>query len=154
MRNALIAVVLAASLAAACSDGPDDDVVEEAVNPNRPQIIEELPVVPGAILRDTTGTAESERREYFVGASLDSVSRFYRGSLTAAGWREVNFLGDSTVFDLHMQKDSQSLWIHANPGGPQFRNLTIFTVLASGAIAPGTPVADTLPRRRGDPRPR
>lgn len=149
----LISAALASLLAAGCRGEEPADEEPEAINPNRVRIIDSLPMLPRVIVRDTTGTAESERRVYFTtSAGLDSVARFYRRSLAAAGWREVNFLGDSTVFDLTMRKDSLSLWVHGTPAPPPLVNATHFTILAAGTITPGT-LPDTLPRRRGAPRP-
>lgn len=135
MRYPLILGLLAV-LSTACADRETND--DPPVNPNRSRVLALVPVFPGAVLTDTTGSPEAERFAYMSSASFDSVSRFYRREMPADGWSVMNDLGDSTIMNLYLRKDSATVWIRAVPreGGG-----TVFELLSS--TISGTP-RDTM----------
>jgi len=102
----------------------------------RPQIIKDFPTLPGAIVTDTAGSEDAERRSYLSQVAFDSVRSYYRRMLAAQGWMIIGDRGDSVELDLYTRKDSQTVWVHIRRLGPV---ATEYTLIANGGQStPGT----------------
>lgn len=131
MRSTVIPALLLALCAAACEGGtPDQD---QAPSPRgRARVIHDIPVRPGAIIVDTTGTVEAERATYRTPEAFDTVTNYYKQLLPRLGYQILNQRGDSAILDLYSRKERRDLWMHfeRRPIG------TEWTVLGSAAPVP------------------
>jgi len=125
-------LTLAATACKAKDDAPPPPVMV------RPMIIGDIPALPGAIVTDTTGTEDAERRSYLSQLPFDSIRNYYRTMLPARGWAVIGDRGDSVELDLYTRKGAQTVWVHIRRMGLQ---ATEYTVIANGGESlPGTPV--------------
>lgn len=106
----------------------------------RPQIIKDLPPLPGVIVTDTAGSDDAERRSYLAQVSFDSVRSYYRTMLPAQGWAIIGDRGDSTELDLYTRKGVQTVWVHIKRLGAR---ATEYTVIANGGASTGGVPVDT-----------
>ena len=104
----------------------------------RPEILKDIPALPGAIVTDTAGSEDAERRSYSSRVAFDSVRNYYRTMLPAQGWAVFGDRGDSVELDLYTRKGAMTLWVHIKRTGPL---ATEYTLIANaGPSTPGTPV--------------
>lgn len=107
----------------------------------RPQILKDIMSLPGAIITDTTGSEDAERRSYLSQVTFDSVRSFYRTTLPVQGWAIIGDRGDSVELDLYTRKGVQTVWVHMKRLGPM---ATEYTIIANGGQA-STGTRDTVP---------
>lgn len=121
--------------AAACK--PKDEV-PPPLAVLRPEILKDIPTLPGAIVTDTAGSEDAERRSYLSQLRFDSVQSYYRTMLPAQGWAVIGDRGDSVELDLYTRKGALTLWVHLKRLGTM---ATEYTLIANaGQSTPGTPV--------------
>ena len=136
------AAALLAVGAAACKAKDD---TPQPLGMVRPEILGDFPALPQAIITDTTGSEDAERRSYLSQVSFDSVRSYYRTMLTAQGWNIIGDRGDTVEQDLYTQKGAQTVWVHIKRVGSK---ATEYTLIANGGQStPGTP-RDTTKRQR------
>jgi len=125
-------LTLAATACKAKDDAPPPPVMV------RPLIIKDIPALQGAIITDTTGTEDAERRSYLSQLPFDSIRSYYRTMLPALGWAIIGDRGDSMELDLYTRKGVQTVWVHVKRLSLR---ATEYTVIANGGESlPGTPV--------------
>jgi hypothetical protein len=132
MRTLLFPTLAAALLtlaAAACkakNDAPPPPAVQRAA------ILKDVPALPAAIITDTAGAEDAERRSYLSQVGFDSVRSYYRTMLPARGWAIIGDRGDSVELDLYTRRGSQTLWVHIKRLGSR---ATEYTLIASESPA-------------------
>jgi hypothetical protein len=142
MRTLLLTAVAAALLAAGCRiDRRPGDRAPTAV---RPDILREFWFIPGSRVRDTTGSAEAQRKQLTAAMPLDTVRAIYRERLAAMGWRLLSDVGDTLQVAMHARKDSSLVWLNLERSGP---GLTTYTVIGARA-RPDTTRPEMLPAPR------
>jgi hypothetical protein len=141
MRTARYLAAAAALLTLAAPACKAKDNVPQPLAMVRPHIIKDIPALPGAIVTDTAGSEDAERRSYLSQLPFDSVRNYYRTMLPAQGWAIIGDRGDSVELDLYTRKDAQTVWVHIKRVGSR---ATEYTVIANGGQSiPGVPVDTT-----------
>jgi len=93
--------------------------------PPRAQVLRDVPVYPGSMAMDTTGTLDAEQRRFAVAARFDSVTAFYRGRLPALRWQFMGGRSDSTQLDMLAQRGDTNLWLHIEKAGEHSSQYTL-----------------------------
>jgi hypothetical protein len=141
MRTPSILAVAAALLMVAAAGCKPKDELPQPLGVLRPEILKDIPALPAAIVTDTAGSEDAERRSYLSQVSFDSVQSYYRTMLPAQGWAIIGDRGDSLELDLYTRKGGQTLWIHIKRLGLR---ATEYTLIASAGSATAVPPADSV----------
>jgi hypothetical protein len=80
-------------------------------------VLARVPILVPAVLTDTTGTEDTDRRSFLVDMPFDTVAAYYRRMLPASGWLIMNDRGDSTILDLYARRGDTTVWVHVEPRG-------------------------------------
>ena len=106
----------------------------------RPQILKDIPALPRAIVTDTAGSVDAERRSYVSQLAFDSVRSYYRTMLPAQGWTIIGDRGDTLELDLYTRKGDLTLWVHIKRLGTM---ATEYTLIANGGQSTPAAPGDT-----------
>ena len=127
MRTATFAcLAMVLPVLAACGR---DRAPEAPPPPPRAQVLRDVPVYPGSIAMDTTGTVDAEQRRFAVAARYDSVTEFYRRRLPALRWQFMGGRQDSTQLDMLAQRGDTNLWLHVEKIGSRSSQ---YSLIATG----------------------
>jgi hypothetical protein len=136
MRKTIFGFAVFAAAAAGCAR-PDSAATRAAV---RPHYLADVPVIPGSVVLDTTGTPDADHAVLRTLAPMDSVVAFYRRALPAHGWHIVADMADAAHASLYATRDDKPLWIQIrNAGSMSEVNLTAAGVSGQDTAVRGAP---------------
>jgi hypothetical protein len=137
MRVRIVLIAVAGlAVAAGCSRQERPEAA-----PPRPDWLRDVPLIAGAALVDTTGTADAQHEVAVTAHAMDSVAAFYRVRLRTLGWKLMADHGDTASRSLYFVRNAYPLWINleAQEGG------TRLTFVAAGIAKPAAPT-ESRPR--------
>jgi hypothetical protein len=140
MRTPSYLSVVAALLTLAAPACKPKDEDPQPLAALRPEILKDIPALPGAIVTDTAGSDDAERRSYVSQLRFDSVQSYYRTMLPAQGWAIIGDRGDTVELDLYTRKGALTLWVHLKRLGPL---ATEYILIANGGQSTPTTPTDT-----------
>lgn len=136
------AVVLSAFLLVAAGCG---EHAPKAPPTPRPNYLATVPLLPHALIQDTTGSPDFQHVVFLAPVVMDTAAAYYREALEQRGWRMMADQRDTAHVALYLEREGRPLWVQIQAGGRDCR----VTLIAAGA----PPKADSDSAAAGPRRP-